>query len=107
MKFQSVLYTTAFSLAMAVGSSAAFAEGYDQSKKSHDSADSQSGYSQEATTRDEGTGDAMNTNDVEKMREKATDEELPNRGSRAVPGAADAGKNESIEPAADHHDFVE
>jgi len=98
MKFQSVLYTTAFSLAIAVGSSAAYAEGTN-------SADTQDGYDQ--TTIDEGTGEPMNTNDVEAMREEATDEERPNRGSRAVPGAADAGKNESIEPAAGHHDFVE
>jgi len=100
MKFQNVLYTTAFSLALAAGSSAAFAEGTDTSA-THGT------YNQDATEYDEGTGEPMNTNDVEAMREKATDEELPNRGSRAVPGAADAGKNESIEPAAGHHDFVE
>jgi hypothetical protein len=64
------------------------------------------GSKSEMTT--DGEHDAsMNNNDVESMRNEASDEEMPNMGNRAVPGAPDKGKNPDIDPAADDESFVE
>ncbi|WP_339847357.1 hypothetical protein [uncultured Halopseudomonas sp.] len=89
MKFQNILYTTALSIAIAAGSGAAFAA--DHSAAEHE---------MEKDT-------SMNNNDVESMREEASDEVLPNDSNRAVPGAPNAGKNPDIDPVAGETDFVD
>tara|TARA_R110001592_G_scaffold310481_1_gene585063 strand:+ start:37053 stop:37352 length:300 start_codon:yes stop_codon:yes gene_type:complete len=99
MKFQQIFYTTALSLTLAAGSSMAFAE-------SHADHTASPGSGSEMTT--DGAHDArMNNNNVESMRNEATDEEMPNMGNRAVPGAPDKGKNPDIDPEADDESFVE
>ena len=95
MKFQNIFYTTALSIAIAAGSSMVVAE--DHGGMEHDMQDN--------TGMDHDT--KMNNNNVDAMREEATDEALPNSSNRAVPGAPNAGKNPDIDPVAGEHDFVE
>lgn len=137
MKFQHMFYTTALSIAVAAGSSAAFAQTQDESL---DPVDRHGGLEVEITETqqrgmetgtaeyqtdqyktdkraDQHVGDMkhrdsdeaidMNNNDVEVMRERMNDEVLPNNSNRAVPGAPHAGKNPNIDPVAGEHDFVE
>ena len=93
MKFQNIIYTTALSIAIAAGSGAAIAADHAADHKDAD-------HEMEKDT-------SMNNNDVESMREEASDEVLPNNSSRAVPGAPNAGKNPDIDPVAGETDFVE
>lgn len=102
MKAQQILYTTALSLALAAGSSAAFAENHTGGAHS-DGTPGQNTMGSEAHQQN----NSLNHNDTETMRNEATDEEMPNRGSRAVPGAANEGKNPDIDPEANEDDFVE
>ncbi|MFT6430351.1 MAG: hypothetical protein ACJAXR_002946 [Halopseudomonas sp.] len=99
MKLQQIFYTTALSFALAASSSMAFAESHADHTASPESGS-------EMTT--DGEHDvSMNNNNVQSMRNEATDEEMPNMGNRAVPGAPDKGKNPDIDPEVDNESFVE
>ncbi len=99
MKFQKIFYTTALSIALAAASSAAFAENHTGHTGSPEGGPE--------VTADGEHDTSMNNNDVESMRNQSADEEMPNMGNRAVPGAPDKGKNPDLDPAADSESFVE
>jgi hypothetical protein len=99
MKLQQIFYTTALSVALTAGASMVFAE-------SHADHTASPGSESEMTTDSEHDA-SMNNNNVESMRNKATDEEMPNMGNRAVPGAPNEGLNPDIDPEANDESFVE
>lgn len=103
MTFQNIFHTTVLSIAIAAGSGVAFAGSHtdpEDQGKTHAEANG-------TMTHDKAQDNSLNSNNVETMKEEASDEVLPNSGSRAVPGAPKAGKNPDIDPAAGEHDFVE